>query len=215
MQVPTFIVLWLIGCITCIIVLWSREISSIITTGWWPLCRIGWTALSVCYLAKVANFGGFKRFIVFSFSPRISSRASLSSKCILVDITATMQRSDIWMWSLHYRKQLLCRVCEALGKATRRRLCRVWYSTKKFVELYIGNDFFTKYFLSSTRQRKVVITAPSDDDGDCAEWHGDTRQKSSPWAPLSVPLPRVLGGTRQRLPLLPSARQTSTRQRDH
>jgi hypothetical protein len=44
----------------------------------------------------------------------------------------------------------------------------------------------------------------------------DTRQRSSPWVPLSVPLPRVLGGTRQkRLPLCRVPRRTSTRQRDH
>jgi hypothetical protein len=91
-------------------------------------------------------------------------------------------------------------------------------------------SFFDEYFLSGTRQRKVVVTTPSDGDGDCAECHGDTwqrftlcrvsttdtRQRSSPWVPLSVPLPRVLGGTRQkRLPLCRVPRWTSTRQRDH
>jgi hypothetical protein len=67
-----------------------------------------------------------------------------------------------------------------------------------------------------TRQRKVVVTVQVDDDGHYAECHGDIRQKahslssvyctdarqrSSLWAPLLVPLPKVLGGTLQRPPL--------------
>jgi hypothetical protein len=47
-------------------------------------------------------------------------------------------------------------------------------------ELYIGNGIFTEYFLSGTRQRicrvppgsqqrKVIVTAPGDGDGDFVE----------------------------------------------
>jgi hypothetical protein len=36
-------------------------------------------------------------------------------------------------------------------------------------ELYIDNGLFVDYFLSSTRQRKVVVTAPSDGDKAFAE----------------------------------------------
>jgi hypothetical protein len=48
-------------------------------------------------------------------------------------------------------------------------------------ELYIGNDFLVEYFLSGmtechrdTRQRKVVVTALGDGDGDVAECQCDT-----------------------------------------
>jgi hypothetical protein len=72
----------------------------------------------------------------------------------------------------HYRKQLLCRVSEALGKA-----CKTFdedisdYDTWqiKLDELYIGKGLFGDYFLSCTRQRKVVITATGNGDGACAE----------------------------------------------
>jgi hypothetical protein len=53
----------------------------------------------------------------------------------------------------------------------------------------------------SSRQRKVAVTTLGDGDGDFAECHRDTRQRSPPWAPLPVPLSSVLGGTRQRLRL--------------
>jgi hypothetical protein len=91
-------------------------------------------------------------------------------------------------------------------------------------ELYIGNGLFAEYFLSGTRQRlcrvpfgtrqrKVVVTAPSDGDGSFAEcllWHSakrpilpsacyhGPRQRRLQWAPPPVPVPRALVGTRQR-----------------
>jgi hypothetical protein len=91
-------------------------------------------------------------------------------------------------------------------------------------ELYIGNGLFAEYFLSGTRQRicrvpfdtrqrKVTVTAPSDDDGSFAEcllWHSakrpillsvcyhGPRQRRLQWAPPPVPVPRALVGTRQR-----------------
>jgi hypothetical protein len=49
----------------------------------------------------------------------------------------------------------------------------------------------------NTRQRKVIVTAPGNDDGANAECpQSDNRQRSSPRAPLPGPLPSVLGGTR-------------------
>jgi hypothetical protein len=117
---------------------------------------------------------------------------------------------------MHYRNQLLCRVSKTHGKG---------YSTlgKAFAEcntrqrtlgeLYIGNSLFAEYYLSGTRQRKVTVTAPSDGDGSFAEcrlWHSakrsmlpsvcsrGPRQRLTQWAPLPVPVPRALVGTRQR-----------------
>jgi hypothetical protein len=65
-----------------------------------------------------------------------------------------------WQFSIennnnHYRKQLLCRVSEALGKDWKAlgkgfAECDTWQ--RKLGELYIGNNFFAEYFLSNTRQ---------------------------------------------------------------
>jgi hypothetical protein len=53
-----------------------------------------------------------------------------------------------------------------------------------------------------TRQRNIVVTTPGDGDRACIECPpSDTRQRSSLWAPLPVPLPSVLGGTRKRIHL--------------
>jgi hypothetical protein len=60
---------------------------------------------------------------------------------------------------------------------------------KNLSEQYIDNTFFMEYFLSNTqqrfyrvslgtRQRKVIVTVQVDDDGHCAECHGDARQKT-------------------------------------
>jgi hypothetical protein len=70
----------------------------------------------------------------------------------------------------------------------------------------------------STRQRKVIVTAPSDGDvyrafADCPPWHSvnspslsslywtSPRQRRLQWATLLVPLQSAPKGTRQRLPL--------------
>jgi hypothetical protein len=122
----------------------------------------------------------------------------------------------------HYRRQLLCRVSQTLGKG-------YFIPGKGFAEcntrqrtlgkLYIGSGLFAEYFLSGTRQpfdtrqRKVTVTAPSDGDGSFAEcllWHSakrpilpsacyhGPRQRQVQWAPPPVPVPRALVGTRQR-----------------
>jgi hypothetical protein len=76
---------------------------------------------------------------------------------------------------------------------------------RKLGELYIGDDFFSEYFLSVTRQRlyrvlqitrqrKIVVTAAG---------NGDRTFTS------------VLDNTRQRVSFLSSAQRTSTRQRGH
>jgi hypothetical protein len=72
----------------------------------------------------------------------------------------------------HYRTQLLSRVLQPLGKSwkTLDELFAECDSRQRSLdELYIGNDFFVKYFLSGTRQRKVVITTLSDGEGAFAE----------------------------------------------
>jgi hypothetical protein len=118
-------------------------------------------------------------------------------------------------------------VLEALGKA-RKTLGKVFAECntrqRTLGELYIGNDLFAEYFLSGTRQRicrvpfgtrqrKVVVTVPSDGDGsfvECLPWHSakmpilpsvcyhGPRQRRLQWAPPPVPVPRALVGTRQR-----------------
>jgi hypothetical protein len=45
---------------------------------------------------------------------------------------------------------------------------------RELCELYIDNGFFAEYFLSGTRQRKVVVTAAGNGDGvfaECKRWH--------------------------------------------
>jgi hypothetical protein len=72
----------------------------------------------------------------------------------------------------HYRKQAVYRVSDALGK-----VCKtlgegfVEYDTRQreLGELYIGNNLFAEYFLSGTRQIKVVVTAATNGDGAFAE----------------------------------------------
>jgi hypothetical protein len=43
------------------------------------------------------------------------------------------------------------------------------YFVRGLNELSINADFFTEYFLSDTRQRKVTVTTPSDGDRAFAE----------------------------------------------
>jgi hypothetical protein len=119
-------------------------------------------------------------------------------------------------YSYHYRKQLLCRVSEAFGKA--------W---KTLGELYIGNNFFAEYFLSDTRQRLSRVPLGT--------WqksrHHDARWRQRP--PLCwVPSVKALGKEAPVGPFassfadcirrhstktlsLPSASWTSSQQRDH
>jgi hypothetical protein len=107
----------------------------------------------------------------------------------------------------HYWKQLLCRLSKALGKAWKtldEGFAECDTRQRKLGELYIVNDFFDEYFLSGNRQslcrvslenrqRKVAVTATGNDDeifADCTlYWH----------SAKSVPLPSVLGDTRQRV----------------
>jgi hypothetical protein len=126
----------------------------------------------------------------------------------------------------YYRKQLLCRVSEALDKAWKtlsKSFVECDTRQRRLGELYIVNGFFAEYFLSGSRQRlcrvslgtwqrKIIVTAPGDGDGACAECPlSDTRQmlplcrvsavltldKEAPRGPLlPVPLSSVLGGTR-------------------
>jgi hypothetical protein len=128
---------------------------------------------------------------------------------------------------MHYRTQLLCRVSQTLGKARKtlgKGFAECNTRQRTLGELYIGNGLFSEYFLSGTRQRicrvpfgtrqrKVVVTAPSDGDGSFAECllrhsakrpilpsvfcHGP-RQRRLQRAPPPVPVPRALVGTRQR-----------------
>jgi hypothetical protein len=96
---------------------------------------------------------------------------------------------------------------------TRQMLCECNTRQRTLGELYIGNSLFAEYYLSGTRQRKVTVTAPSNGDGSFAEcrlWHSakrsmlpsvcsrGPRQRLTQWAPLPVPVPRALVGTRQR-----------------
>jgi hypothetical protein len=87
----------------------------------------------------------------------------------------------------HYRKQLFCRVSEALGKA--------WKTLGEgFVECNTRqrklDEYFPEYFLSGTRQRLcrvppvtrqriVAITVLGNDDGVYAECNGVTLDKGS------------------------------------
>jgi hypothetical protein len=60
----------------------------------------------------------------------------------------------LWPFPVHYQKQLLCRVSEALDKAWKRLgedFADCDTRQRKLGELYIGNDFFAEYFLSGTR----------------------------------------------------------------
>jgi hypothetical protein len=78
---------------------------------------------------------------------------------------------------------------------------------KKVGELYIGNDFFAEYFLSSTllsvtrySTKKVAITSDGNGDGTLLSVRRITsRQRDRRRTALSVPLSSALGGTRQRL----------------
>jgi hypothetical protein len=67
----------------------------------------------------------------------------------------------------------------------------------------LGKDSFGRVSPDS-QQRKVTVTVPGDNDTDFAECllYRHSAKKLSV-APLSVPLPSVLGGTRQRLRLFP------------
>jgi hypothetical protein len=85
--------------------------------------------------------------------------------------------------NVHYQKQALCRVSEALGEAWKtlgEGFAECDTRQRELGELYIGNDFFAEYFLSGTRQilcrvsqgtrqRKVAITVAGNGDGAFAE----------------------------------------------
>jgi hypothetical protein len=76
----------------------------------------------------------------------------------------------------HYRNRALCRVLEALGKV----FAECDTLQRELGEQYISNNFFAEYFLSGTRV---------------------PRKEKSPSRRLvteTVPLPSVLGDTRQR-----------------
>jgi hypothetical protein len=83
-----------------------------------------------------------------------------------------MNLDHIWNTYIHYRKQLLCRVSEALGKAWK-TLGEVFAECdtrqRKLGELYIDNGYIDEYFLSDTRQRKGVVTTTGNGDGAFAE----------------------------------------------
>jgi hypothetical protein len=56
--------------------------------------------------------------------------------------------------NMHYWKQALCRVSEALGKVWKtlgEGIAECDTQQREIGELYIGNSFFAKYVLSSTR----------------------------------------------------------------
>jgi hypothetical protein len=68
----------------------------------------------------------------------------------------------------HYRKQPLCQVSETLGKAWKtlgEGFAECDTRQRELDELYIGNGFFVEYFLSGTRQTKVVVMATDNGDG--------------------------------------------------
>jgi hypothetical protein len=88
---------------------------------------------------------------------------------------------------LHYRNRALCRVPEALGKAWK-TLGKVFAECDtRQIELskyYIGNGFFTEYFLSGFAECQKVL--------DKEKWLSRRRVTET------APLPSVLGDTQQR-----------------
>jgi hypothetical protein len=139
----------------------------------------------------------------------------------------------------HYQKQFLCRVSQALGKIWKtlnEGFAECDTRQRKLDELYISNGFFAEYFLSGTRQsfyrvslgtwqRKVAVTAPGNGDGACV-----TLGKGSLFAerqlyrhsakklhvgPFTRSFAKRITWHSAKAPSLPSARWTSTRQRDH
>jgi hypothetical protein len=108
---------------------------------------------------------------------------------------------------LHYLKQLLCWVSEALGKALKtlvKGIAECDNRQKKLGELYIDNGFFAEYFLSGTRQRLCRMSL-------------GTRQKKSRrhdarwWRRSLCRAPTEWHSTK--VHSLPSVRCTDTRQR--
>lgn len=66
---------------------------------------------------------------------------------------------------VHYWRRILCRVPHALGKGFARGHAR----QRGIGEPIVDNGLFTEYFLSGTRQSKVVVTKVSNCDGGFAE----------------------------------------------
>jgi hypothetical protein len=94
----------------------------------------------------------------------------------------------------HYQNQLLYRVSEALGKAWKtlgKDFAECDTRQRKLGELYIGNNFFAEYFLSGLCKNFT----------ECHPVLGKEKPPSRRQVTVMDPVPSVLGGTRQRLPL--------------
>jgi hypothetical protein len=161
----------------------------------------------------------------------VSIRVKVNLSTILLAYHIKIRRAWITLLQsllYHYRKQLLCQVSEALGKAWKtlgEGFAECDTRQRKHDELYISNAFFAEYFLSSTRQSicrvslgtrqsKVVVTVPGNDDGACAECPLYRHSaKKLPVGPFIRSFVERIRWYSAKTPSLPSAHLTSTRQR--